>query len=200
MMPAFPTTSDLSSLPGEHVSTAEPDLSPTLIDSATHWVTARARCSLRPQISWQAEKGAQVIQVFESWAHQLVPRQFEAFAKPYANLAMSKLKAKFPDVPVIYFANGGSSYLESQGDMQVTTRRLMGPCDQPLVTDTGDLIGRESVALRSNKGFETRYTYHGMAHEDEPQALCAERRREWRFNFQLVSQAFQTTTLQQAQR
>lgn len=64
------------------------------------------------------ENGAQVIQVFESWAHQMIPQQFETFAKPYADLAMSILKKRFPDVPVIFFANGGSSYLESQRDTQ----------------------------------------------------------------------------------
>lgn len=59
-----------------------------------------------------------MIQVFESWAHQMIPQQFETFAKPYADLAMSTLKKRFPNVPVIYFANGGSSYLESQRDTQ----------------------------------------------------------------------------------
>lgn len=66
------------------------------------------------------DNGAQVIQVFESWAHQMIPSQFETFAKPYADLAMSILKQRHPDVPVIYFANGGSSYLESQRDTQVS--------------------------------------------------------------------------------
>ena len=65
----------------------------------------------------QIEEGAQVIQFFESWAHHLSPDQFSEFAKPYANKAMAIVKAKHPDVPVIYFANGGSSYLERQTDM-----------------------------------------------------------------------------------
>ena len=65
----------------------------------------------------QIECGAQVIQVFESWAHQLSPRQFEAFAKPAAQKAIRIIKQKYPDVPVIYFANGGSSYLGLQKDM-----------------------------------------------------------------------------------
>ncbi|KAL7480231.1 hypothetical protein ACHAW6_005928 [Cyclotella cf. meneghiniana] len=65
----------------------------------------------------QIECGAQVIQVFESWAHQLSPKQFEAFAKPAAQKAIRIMKQKYPDVPVIYFANGGSSYLELQRDM-----------------------------------------------------------------------------------
>mmetsp|Transcript_141 Transcript_141/g.226 ORF Transcript_141/g.226 Transcript_141/m.226 type:complete len:405 (-) Transcript_141:108-1322(-) len=65
----------------------------------------------------QIECGAQVIQVFESWAHQLSPKGFEQFAKPAAQKAIAIMKEKHPDVPVIYFANGGSSYLELQRDM-----------------------------------------------------------------------------------
>lgn len=65
----------------------------------------------------QIECGAQMIQVFESWAHQLTPSQFEQFAKPAAQRAIKIIKDKHPNVPVIYFANGGSSYLELQKDM-----------------------------------------------------------------------------------
>jgi uroporphyrinogen decarboxylase len=65
----------------------------------------------------QIECGAQVIQVFESWAHQLTPKGFEKFAKPAAKKAIQIIKEAHPDVPVIYFANGGSSYLELQRDM-----------------------------------------------------------------------------------
>ena len=65
----------------------------------------------------QIECGAQVIQVFESWAHQLSPTGFEKFAKPAAQKAIKIMKEAHPDVPVIYFANGGSSYLELQKDM-----------------------------------------------------------------------------------
>uniref|UniRef100_A0A7S2SS32 uroporphyrinogen decarboxylase n=1 Tax=Rhizochromulina marina TaxID=1034831 RepID=A0A7S2SS32_9STRA len=87
----------------------------------------------------QVEEGAQVIQFFESWAHHLTPEQFELFAKPYANKAMGILKDKYPEVPVIYFANGGSSYLERQRDMHcdslcidwqvdmATARSTLGP-------------------------------------------------------------------------
>lgn len=90
----------------------------------------------------QVENGAQVIQVFESWAHQMVPQQFEVFAKPYANLAMSILKERHPDVPVIYFANGGSSYLESQRDTQASPPCLLlglGEREEVLVVWGGGL-------------------------------------------------------------
>ena len=87
----------------------------------------------------QIECGAQVIQVFESWAHQLTPKAFEQFAKPAAQKAIKIMKDKHPDVPVIYFANGGSSFLELQRDMvcdmiavdwsvdMATAREILGP-------------------------------------------------------------------------
>jgi uroporphyrinogen decarboxylase len=65
----------------------------------------------------QIECGAQVIQVFESWAHQLSPALFQQYAKPAAKKAIKIIKERHPTVPVIYFANGGSSYLELQRDM-----------------------------------------------------------------------------------
>jgi uroporphyrinogen decarboxylase len=91
----------------------------------------------------QIECGAQVIQVFESWAHQLSPKYFEQFAKPAAQKAIGIIKEKYPNVPVIYFANGGSSYLELQKDMgcdmiavdwavdMATARNALGP-DVPI--------------------------------------------------------------------
>ncbi|CAB9508514.1 Uroporphyrinogen decarboxylase [Seminavis robusta] len=87
----------------------------------------------------QIECGAQVIQVFESWAHQLNPDLFEQFAKPAAQKAIQIIKEQHPDVPVIYFANGGSSYLEKQRDMgadmiavdwavdMAEARKILGP-------------------------------------------------------------------------
>jgi len=91
----------------------------------------------------QIECGAQVIQLFESWAHQVSPVGFERFAKPAAQKAIQIIKAKHPDVPVIYFANGGSSYLELQRDMgadmiavdwhvdMAEARQILGP-DVPI--------------------------------------------------------------------
>lgn len=67
--------------------------------------------------SHQIECGAEVIQVFESWSHQLSPKMFVEFAKPASQKAIAIIKKNHPDVPVIYFANGGSSYLELQRDM-----------------------------------------------------------------------------------
>jgi uroporphyrinogen decarboxylase len=88
---------------------------------------------------YQIESGAEMIQMFESWAHQLSPRQFELYAKPAAVRAIEIIKERHPDVPIIYFANGGSAYLELQRDMPAdmiaidwsvdmrTARSILGP-------------------------------------------------------------------------
>jgi uroporphyrinogen decarboxylase len=54
----------------------------------------------------------------------MTPSQFELFARPYANAAMATLRARHPTVPVIYFANGGSGYLESQSSMDCSMLSL----------------------------------------------------------------------------
>ena len=93
--------------------------------------------------SHQIDCGAQVIQLFESWAHQVSPAWFEAYAKPAAQKAIKIIKEKHPNVPVIYFANGGSAYLELQKDMgadmiaidwqvdMAQARKILGP-DMPI--------------------------------------------------------------------
>jgi uroporphyrinogen decarboxylase len=67
--------------------------------------------------AYQVSAGAQVIQLFESWAHHMPPETFEKFGKPFAKLCIESIKEMCPDTPVIYFANGGTSYLHLLDDM-----------------------------------------------------------------------------------
>jgi len=63
---------------------------------------------------FQVRSGAQCIQVFDSWAHCLTPEQWKKFAAPYAKQLAETVRSACPGVPLIYFANGGSSYLSLQ--------------------------------------------------------------------------------------
>ncbi|KAG2434980.1 hypothetical protein HYH02_011979 [Chlamydomonas schloesseri] len=65
---------------------------------------------------YQIESGAQVIQLFDSWAHHLSPAQFAEFSLPYMERITKSLKAKYPHVPVIMHANGGTGKLELMRD------------------------------------------------------------------------------------
>lgn len=59
----------------------------------------------------QAAAGAQALQVFDSWAGVLAPCDFELFAIPYVRRIIAALK-EVTDVPLIYFANNGSTLLD----------------------------------------------------------------------------------------
>ncbi len=52
--------------------------------------------------------GAQVVQLFDSWAHHLSPDQFAEFSLPYAERVITAVRAAHPDVPLIFHANGGA--------------------------------------------------------------------------------------------
>jgi uroporphyrinogen decarboxylase len=58
----------------------------------------------------QVAAGAQLVQVFDSWAGSLSARDYEAFVSPYAARVLA---AVADSVPVIHFAAGSSAILES---------------------------------------------------------------------------------------
>mmetsp|Transcript_9631 Transcript_9631/g.14496 ORF Transcript_9631/g.14496 Transcript_9631/m.14496 type:complete len:347 (+) Transcript_9631:158-1198(+) len=58
---------------------------------------------------YQIENGAQVIQVFDSWAGTLSPEDYEEFALPYQQRVISRIKKAHPEVPIIlYVAKSGA--------------------------------------------------------------------------------------------
>jgi uroporphyrinogen decarboxylase len=58
----------------------------------------------------QAAAGAQALQIFDSWAGALAPCDFGEFALPYVKRIISELKGA--GIPLIYFANNGSTLLD----------------------------------------------------------------------------------------
>lgn len=90
-------------------------------------------------VCYQIESGAQVVQLFDSWAHHLSPSQFQEFSLPYANRVAEAVRARHPTVPIIFHANGGTGKLEemrgSNADVvgldwattMAAARRALGP-------------------------------------------------------------------------
>lgn len=64
----------------------------------------------------QAAAGAQAVQLFDSWAGILAPRDFREFALRYAKRVIELLRAsptwRDGGVPIIYFVNGCAPYLD----------------------------------------------------------------------------------------
>jgi uroporphyrinogen decarboxylase len=58
---------------------------------------------------FQIENGAQLIQIFDSWAGHLSARDYDEFASPYQKMILDTIKEKYPDVPtVVYIKHSGS--------------------------------------------------------------------------------------------
>jgi len=62
--------------------------------------------------SYQIESGAQVIQVFDSWAADLAPADYDVFSGPYQKRVVEAIKARHPEVPVIMYINKSGALLE----------------------------------------------------------------------------------------
>ncbi|MBU0730194.1 MAG: uroporphyrinogen decarboxylase [Proteobacteria bacterium] len=63
----------------------------------------------------QAAAGAQALQIFDSWAGVLAPRDYREFAYPYVTRIIAALK-EVTDIPLIYFANNGATLLDITKD------------------------------------------------------------------------------------
>lgn len=86
-------------------------------DPATlHAYLSHLADALAVYVCHQIDCGAQVVQLFDSWAHHLSPQQFLEFSHPYNERIIATVKAKYPDTPLIFHANGGVGKLEAMKD------------------------------------------------------------------------------------
>lgn len=87
---------------------AQPKLLHTLLDRLTSNLAAYA--------IYQIESGAQVIQVFDSWAGNLSPEDYDTFAAPYQRKVIAAVKKAHPEVPIILYINKAGALLEKMAD------------------------------------------------------------------------------------
>jgi uroporphyrinogen decarboxylase len=63
-------------------------------------------------VRYQIDCGAQVVQMFDSWAGQLSPQDFETFALPYQQRVVQQVKQTHPETPLILYIKGSAGVLE----------------------------------------------------------------------------------------
>lgn len=63
-------------------------------------------------VRYQIDQGAQVVQMFDSWAGQLSPQDYETFALPYQQRVFKQVKETHPDTPLILLVSGSAGVLE----------------------------------------------------------------------------------------
>lgn len=68
--------------------------------------------SIATYVRYQIDCGAQVVQMFDSWAGQLSPQDYETFALPYQQQVVKAVRATHPDTPLILYINGSAGILD----------------------------------------------------------------------------------------
>ncbi|KAJ1495518.1 uroporphyrinogen decarboxylase [Baffinella frigidus] len=74
-----------------------------------HTILAGLAENIGNYANFQIDSGAQLIQIFDSWAGSLAPEDYDVFALPYQKIVVEMIKKKHPETPIIiYIAKSGA--------------------------------------------------------------------------------------------
>ncbi|BAY23560.1 uroporphyrinogen decarboxylase [Calothrix sp. NIES-2100] len=77
-----------------------------------HQFLAKLADAIAVYARYQIDCGAQVVQMFDSWAGQLSPQDYDTFALPYQQRVFEQVKQTHPDTPLILLVSGSAGVLE----------------------------------------------------------------------------------------
>lgn len=86
---------------------SEPDL--------LHQLLSKLADAIAVYVRYQIDCGAQVVQLFDSWAGQLTPQDYDVFALPYQQQIIRQVKETHPNTPLILYISGSAGVLERMG-------------------------------------------------------------------------------------
>jgi uroporphyrinogen decarboxylase len=102
---------------------------------------------------FQIENGAQLIQIFDSWAGHLSPRDYDAFAAPYQKQILDKIKAKYPNVPTVIYIKHSGALIERMAATGVDVVSLDWTVDMAAGRDRIE-AGRKQAGLKGRGGVQ----------------------------------------------
>ncbi len=77
-----------------------------------HQILGKLADAIAIYVRYQIDAGAQVVQMFDSWAGHLSPQDYDTFALPYQQRVVQQVKATHPNTPMILYINGSAGLLE----------------------------------------------------------------------------------------
>ena len=84
-----------------------------------HQLLTKLADAIATYACYQIESGAQIVQMFDSWAGHLSPQDYDTFALPYQQHIVRHVKARHPETPLILYINGSAGLLERMGQSGV---------------------------------------------------------------------------------
>ena len=124
--------------------------------------------SIGEYLKFQIKSGAQVVQIFDSWAGQLSPQDYDTFAGPYQKKVVDIVKKEFPNTPIILYISGSAGVIERMAktgvdiisldwtvDIKEASERIPDSIGIQGNIDPGILFGDEdTIKKRINETFE----------------------------------------------
>jgi uroporphyrinogen decarboxylase len=123
-----------------------------------HQLLSKLADGIATYVCHQIECGAQLVQMFDSWAGELSPIDYRTFALPYQQQVVRKVKQLYPDTPMVLYISGSAGVLELMGESGVDivsvdwtvdmadARRRLGPAMKVQGNvDPGVLFGSKAV-------------------------------------------------------
>jgi uroporphyrinogen decarboxylase len=123
-----------------------------------HQLLSKLADGIATYVCHQIECGAQLVQMFDSWAGELSPIDYRTFALPYQQQVVRKVKQVYPDTPMVLYISGSAGVLELMGESGVDivsvdwtvdmadARRRLGPAMKVQGNvDPGVLFGSKAV-------------------------------------------------------
>jgi uroporphyrinogen decarboxylase len=84
-----------------------------------HKLLGKIADSIAVYVRYQIDSGAQMVQLFDSWAGNLSPIDYDTFALPYQQRVVRQVKETHPDTPLVMYISGSAGVLERMGQTGV---------------------------------------------------------------------------------
>ena len=128
---------------------------PQLLHSILQHVTTQ----IAQYAIYQIESGAQLIQIFDSWAGHLSPHDYDTFAAPYQKQILDTIKAKYPNVPTVMYIKHSGALIERMAATGVDVVSLDWTVDMAMGRDRidqgrldGGIVTQEQYAKQLHRG------------------------------------------------
>jgi uroporphyrinogen decarboxylase len=111
-----------------------------------HKLLSHLADSIATYVRYQIDSGAQVVQMFDSWAGQLSPQDFETFALPYQQRIVQQVKETHPETPLILYISGSAGILKRMASSGVDIISVDWTMD---MAEARDLLG-PNIGVQGN--------------------------------------------------
>jgi len=118
-----------------------------------HTILQNLADSIGDYALFQIENGAQLIQIFDSWAGHLSARDYEEFAMPYQKQILDKIKKHHPEIPTVVYIKHSGALLERMAGTGADVVSLDWTVD---MAEGRDRVakGREMAGLKGRGGVQ----------------------------------------------